>query len=156
MCSEKKTSFKDFDEFYDYYNKIYEEYNKYGDRIIEVEFEKIVNNYEEQIKNALQSNLIREEFNKSLGDIWYNYITILVKSVDDLKKVPVMCNVSIYGKRQRFAVKRSFLNQIIQNRYKYHDKTYAMDDNYIYIIEFDEDSFRISESISIEHQILKG
>ena len=159
MSSMKPKDFREFSDFYNYYMGIYANYNKYGDRVIEVEFEKNEHDYEEQIKSALESNLSEHEFGKSLTAIWDNFITFWVKSVNDLKKVPLDTKVArdlqskIMQTHKRFKVSESFYNQIIKYE-KYGRKTLAMSDSCLYLIIFDDFSFKINEKLPIE-EILK-
>ena len=158
MCSNKKIDFEDCFEFVKYYMRIYHLYNKYGDRVIEVEFEEMVNEYDEQIKNAFESNLTSKEIEKTLADIWNHYIAIIISSVDDLKKVPIRRNLVVSSGSSschKFSITDSFFKQIIKYKYE-SNKTYAIDDSYIYIIAFDElGACRILERISIAEKVLK-
>lgn len=153
MCSKEKVSFKCFNDFIDYYKKIYKDYKKYGDRVIEVEFGKKASDYEEQIKKSLESNFNPEEFKLVLGDIWDEFFVIRINSVNDLKEVPLQKKVYVYGE-DKFRLNRDFLNKIVEYK-NYRGITYAMDDKYIYIIstETETDSLMITDRIILERTL---
>ena len=159
MSSMEPKNFREFSDFYDYYMGIYTNYNKYGDRVIEVEFEKNEHDYETQIKSALESNLSEHEFGKTITSIWDNFITFWVKSVNDLKRVPLDTKVNrdlqskIIPTHKRFKVSESFYNQIIKYE-KSGQKTLAISDSCLYLIIFDNFSFEIIDKVPIE-EILK-
>lgn len=154
MCSKENVSFNCISDFIDYYKKIYKDYKKYGDRVIEVEFGKKASDYEEQIKKSLELNFNPEEFKRVLGDIWNKFFVIRINSVNDLKKVPLQKKVYVHGGGDKFRLNRDFLNKIVEYK-NYCGITYAMDDKYIHIIstETETDSLMITDRIILERTL---
>jgi len=101
-------------EFQDYYERIWKLYRRYGDRVIEVEFEE----GEEELKEIFEKSNKDLEFQSELIKFWKQNFQIVINSCADIEKAYTPSDIEnriyIAGmcERDRLCITKEFFQKI--------------------------------------------
>lgn len=78
---------KSYESFMDYYKRLWKLYKRYGDRVIEVEFEEEGKEGQDDVKNIFLEAKGEGTFDEALNALWKEKYQTIINSCADIEKV---------------------------------------------------------------------